>query len=284
MWKKATGSLLGILLMTACGARPSNSTPSTFINHTRHSDAQLQALWSAAQQTLSQQIDMNPLQRELYNSSPNIVPGDSRVWGVSPQQLAVSSQADVSSPTLLASTGMIRPDPTGLIACPQPCNVNYAPAYSLFAKPATRYAASWESSDRNFNALVQYEFENQILHALGYDTTWRWMRRNVFLETRVHQGFPTIYTNGIHDAGGVTSSRLCRELRNSSGFYDAARPSAQSALHTPVNELHSIQNKQLTNSFFPLTKKLQGVKHNCSLTVSEVFPVGAASGGQAKSP
>ena len=171
---KLTALIIGILVMTACGARPTGSTPSaSFINHTEHSDAQLDALWKAAQQTLSQQIDLNPLQRELYSSAPNIVPGDSRVWNISPQQLTVASQADVSSPTLLAATGMVRPDPTGLISCPQPCNVHYAPAYSLYAHHSTRYAASWESSDSNFNALVQYEFENQILHALRYDTTWR---------------------------------------------------------------------------------------------------------------
>jgi len=68
---------------------------------------------------------------------------------------------------------MVHPDPTGLIACPQPCNMHYAPAYSHYAQPATRYAASWESSESNFDALVRYEFENQILHSLGYDTTWR---------------------------------------------------------------------------------------------------------------
>jgi hypothetical protein len=33
-----------------------------------------------------------------------------------------------------------------------------------------------------------------------------------------------------------------------------------------------------------LTKKIEGVKQNRSLTVSQVFPVGAASGGQARSP
>jgi hypothetical protein len=126
-----------------------------------------------AQQTLSQQIDLNPLQRELYNSPPKVIPGDSRVWNTSPRQLAVASQADVSSPTLLAATGVVRPDPTGLISCPQPCNVHYAPAYSLYAQHSTRDAASWESTGSNFDALVQYEFENQILHALGYDTTSR---------------------------------------------------------------------------------------------------------------
>ena len=79
MGKKATGLLLSVLLMTACGGRPTDSTPNaSFINNTQHSTAQLQALWNAAQQTLSQQIDLNPLQRELYNSAPNIVPGDAR--------------------------------------------------------------------------------------------------------------------------------------------------------------------------------------------------------------
>jgi hypothetical protein len=174
MSKKATALLLSVIFMIACGGRPSDSSPTaSFINNTQHSDAQLQALWNAAQQTLSQHIDLNPLQRELYNSVPNIVSGDPRVWSTSPRQLSVASQPDVSSPTLLEATGMVRPDPTGLISCPQPCNVHYAPAYSLYAQHSTRYAASWESSDSNFDALLQYEFENQILHALGYDTTWR---------------------------------------------------------------------------------------------------------------
>jgi hypothetical protein len=60
--------------------------------------------------------------------------------------------------------------------------------------------------------------------------------------------------------------------------------SAQSSLHTPVNDLHLIEIKADTKLFFLLTQKIEGVKHNCTLTVSEVFPVGAASGGQARSP
>lgn len=144
-----------------------------FVNQTHHSDAQLSALWRAAQQTLSQQIDLNPLQRVLGNAPPQVLPGDPRVWNISPHQLLVGSQADVPAATLLAATGMQTSDPTGLIACPQPCNVHYAPAYSLYATPATHYAASWEASDSNFDFLVQYEFENQILNVLGYDLRWR---------------------------------------------------------------------------------------------------------------
>jgi hypothetical protein len=61
-------------------------------------------------------------------------------------------------------------------------------------------------------------------------------------------------------------------------------PAAPFLLHTPVKALHSIEFKAHTKSLFSLTQKIEGVKHNCSLTVSEVFPVGAASGGQARSP
>jgi hypothetical protein len=162
----------GIILLNGCGgAKP--VPPVGFVNHTQHSDAQLWALWQAAQYELSKQIDLNPLQRVLNHVPPQVVPGDPRVWSVSPHRLWVSAQPDVSAASLYASTGMNRADPTGLIACPQPCNVHYAPAYSLYTQPVSRYAASWESSENNFNFLVQYEFENQILKVLGYDVQWR---------------------------------------------------------------------------------------------------------------
>jgi hypothetical protein len=115
---------------------------------------------------------MNPLQRTLTNAPAQIL-GDPRVWNVSPRQLMVSSRQDVSSSALLAATGINRPNPTGLIACPQPCNVHYAAAYSLYGQNVSRYAASWEFAGNNFDALVQYEFENHILQALGYDMRWR---------------------------------------------------------------------------------------------------------------
>ena len=95
------------------------------------------------------------------------------MWRVSPRQLVVAAQADVSSAEFYAATGNQRSDPTGLIACPHPCNVHYAAAYSLFQKPTTRYAASWEPSESNFEYLLTYEFENQILNSMGYDMRWR---------------------------------------------------------------------------------------------------------------
>ena len=159
------------MLFYGCGNDPVAAIG--FVNHTRHSDAQLWHLWKAAQQNLAQQIDLNPLQRQVSNASADILPGDSRALSVSPRQVVVSSQPDISSSMLRAATGAVHADPTGLIECPQPCNVQFAPAYSLYKHPASRYAASWEFAGNNFDTLVEYEFENQILNALGYDTTWR---------------------------------------------------------------------------------------------------------------
>lgn len=161
------------LILSGCGGRVTPPVGFGFINQTKHSSAELQSLWQQAQQKLSQQIDLNPLEQEMNNAAPHILPGDARVWNISPHQLVVSSQPDISAAELYATTGTARTDPTGLISCPQPCNVTYAPAYSLYAQPATRYAASWEFSGNNFDVLVEYEFENQILNALGYDVRWR---------------------------------------------------------------------------------------------------------------
>jgi hypothetical protein len=159
------------MLFSGCGSGPESDVG--FINETQHSDAQLWSLWKAAQKNLSQQIDINPLQQQFSSAPPLILPGDPRVWKVSPHQLVVSAQPDVPSAILYATTGTNRPDPTGLIVCPDPCNVSYAAAYSMYSRPASHYAASWEFTGNNFAALVQYEFENQILKTLGYDMKWR---------------------------------------------------------------------------------------------------------------
>jgi hypothetical protein len=166
--------VIACVLLSGCGnsQKPEN-TDIGFVNLTQHSDAQLWSLWKAAQQSVSQHIDLNPLEQQLSNATPQMLAGDARALNVSPRQVVVSAQADISAATLYAATGTMHPDPTGLIACPQPCNVDYAPAYSLYAHPTTRYAASWEFEGNNFDQLVEYEFENQILSVLGYDTRWR---------------------------------------------------------------------------------------------------------------
>ena len=158
-------------MLLSCGTP--RQTRVGFLNQTQHSDAQLWAIWQTAQQNLTQQIDLNPLQRVFQNAPADIRPGDVRASNISPRQLRVAPQSDVLSPMLYEATGDLRPDPTGLVRCPQPCNVHYAPAYSLFQQPTVRYAASWEASESNFQHLLTYEFENQILNALGYNMEWR---------------------------------------------------------------------------------------------------------------
>lgn len=171
MGKKLCTALL-LMVLLGCGGHSTGPSAAGFINQTEHTDAELWALWSAAQQNLSQRIDLNPVQQVASGASPTILPGDPRALSVIPLQLTVTPEPDVSSAALFAATGMQRADPTGMIACPQPCNARFTSAYSRYAPEITRYAASWEWTP-SFTELLQYEFENQILFALGYDMTWR---------------------------------------------------------------------------------------------------------------
>lgn len=124
-------------------------------------------------QDLAQEVDLNPLQQSLYDAPADIRPGDTRALSAMPHQLLVAAQRDIASSVLFGATGVQRPDPTGLIACPQPCNVRFAAAYSLYPRQITQYAASWEFQGDNFSSLLKYEFENQILAELGYSLRWR---------------------------------------------------------------------------------------------------------------
>ena len=116
---------------------------------------------------------MNPLQRSSAGGAADIRPGDTRALEVMPHQFDVGAEPDISASVLLAATGLERPEPTGMIACPQPCNVRYAAAYSFYGRDLTRYAASWEDRDESFSFVLEYEFENQIMAALGYSLKWR---------------------------------------------------------------------------------------------------------------
>jgi hypothetical protein len=163
--------VLGIVLV-ACGGRP-EAAPAGFVNQTHHPDAALWTIWKAAQDTLAQEVDLNPLERSFSGAAADIRPGDPRALKIVPHQLNVTAEPDVSSATLAAATGEERDDPTGMIACPQPCNVRYAAAYSIYNRDITRYAVSWEDQGASFTFVLQYEFENQILAALGYSLKWR---------------------------------------------------------------------------------------------------------------
>ncbi|HWZ81203.1 MAG TPA: hypothetical protein VNW47_01185, partial [Terriglobales bacterium] len=135
-------ALFVTVVLLGCARNPRGPATPGFINQTLHSDADLQAIWKEAQQSVAQKIDLNPLQRLSNNVPEDARPGDSRAFNVEPNQLSVSPVADLSPEVLLAATGEQHADPTGLIACPQPCNVRYSAAYSFYQPELTRYAAS----------------------------------------------------------------------------------------------------------------------------------------------
>jgi hypothetical protein len=161
-----------VAALMGCGGLP-GQRPAGFVNQTHHSDAELLTIWKAAQETLAHEIDLNPLQRLSSGAAADIRPGDPRALTIQPHQLRVGPKQDVSSSVLLAASGLERDDPTGMIACPKPCNVGYAAAYSIYTGDITQYAASWEDQGESFNFVLEYEFENQILAALGYSLKWR---------------------------------------------------------------------------------------------------------------
>jgi len=171
--KRVLVAVVLTLLLLGCGGSPHSPVPAGFVNKTQHSDADLQAIWAEAQLSVAQQIDLNPLQRLPANVPPDTRPGDPRALNVQPQQLLVAAEQDVSSEVFFAATGNRRADPTGMIACPQPCNVRFSTAYSFYQPQLTKYASSWEFKGDNFSVILEYEFENHILSALGYDMTWR---------------------------------------------------------------------------------------------------------------
>jgi hypothetical protein len=156
------------LFLLGCGNGPGVSVVG-FLNATRHSDAELWQIWRQAQLSIATQIDLNPLQSAPHD----ILPGDARALSVPPHHLQVRPEQDISAQALFAETGILRASPTGLIACPQSCDARFAAAFSEYQPPSLTYAASWELSENNFGQLLQYEFENQILYALGYSVTWR---------------------------------------------------------------------------------------------------------------
>ena len=172
---RRTLRILGLLaVLVGCGGGVPPQAAPGFINQTSHADPELWAIWKQAQASIARQVNINALQTSLDGTPPDVRPGDPRVWQISPRRLTVTAEPDVSSATLFAATGVQRSDPTGMIACPEPCNVRFAAAYSRYSPVhLVAYASSWESDAQNFAAILEYEFENQIMYSLGYDMQWR---------------------------------------------------------------------------------------------------------------
>src|SRR5438046_6565777 len=136
--------VLACVWLAGCGGDFPSGLPTGIINQTQHSDTESWAIWKTAQQELAQEVDLNPLQQSLYDAPADIHPGDPRALSAMPHQLLVAAQPDVASTVLFGVTGVQRPDPTGPIACPAPCNVRFAAAYSLYPRRIPKHRTSSE--------------------------------------------------------------------------------------------------------------------------------------------
>lgn len=162
-------AFLLVALLTNCGA----ARPVGFVNETAtHSDAQLMQLWHQAQQNLSQQVYLNPVQHVVSGAPEELLPGDPRALTFSPRQITVRVVPDLTSDQLIIY-GVNRPAPTGMIVCPQPCDQRVGMAFSSPSRYRTNVAASWEHDEPEWDYIIMYEFENHILYGLGYDIPWR---------------------------------------------------------------------------------------------------------------
>src|SRR5580698_7354564 len=167
----SAGAALFLLatLLTSCGT----ARPVGFVNETAfHSDAQLMKLWHQAQQNISQQVYLNPVQHIVYGVPEVLLPGDSRALKFNPRMITIRVVADLTS-AQLSVYGVDLPAPTGMIVCPQPCDQGVTMAFSSPPRRSTHVAASREHNESEWDYIVVYEFENHILYGLGYDISWR---------------------------------------------------------------------------------------------------------------
>ena len=165
----AGAALLLAVLLASCGS----GLPVGFKNETAmHSDAQLMDSWHQAQQNLSRQVYLNPVQHIVYGVPEVLLPGDSRALKFNPRMITVRVVADLTS-AQLSVYGVDLPAPTGMIVCPQPCDQGVTMAFSSPPRRSTYVAASREHNESEWDYIVVYEFENHILYGLGYDVSWR---------------------------------------------------------------------------------------------------------------
>lgn len=167
--------------MFGCGAasqinRVDSTRADGLINQTQlHSGQQLQAIWTKAQQNLATKpIAINPSEHALHPEiAIRYLPADPRALTTQPKSVTIASVSDVSSAQLQSLTGAQRLDPTGLVPCDTQHGTVYAPACTDTSRYLTQFAASWEADEPNFEFIVEFEMENHILSALGYDLEWR---------------------------------------------------------------------------------------------------------------
>lgn len=138
------------------------SGPSTFIDHTRLTQAQITAEWKLAQQHVG--VD-GVFVNALDNPPTNFIV-DGRALSQQPSCTVVDSQPDVSAADLIKLTGDPRwKDPTNTIL------LGSQPVHSYVTVTST--PEDIVSADSGLEINLTYEMENILLHRLGYSTARR---------------------------------------------------------------------------------------------------------------
>jgi hypothetical protein len=156
-----------LLLLASCGGGSWGGSGARFVNRTGLAEAEFQALaeqkWKQAQAILAAQtIDLHAATPER---GPSIVPADARALQLEPHNVEVQSEPDVAAQQINNLPNCVRcpyEDPTGLI----PCRVGFCQAY-------LRNLCTIVVPESKPENMGQYEMENCILWALGYDVSGR---------------------------------------------------------------------------------------------------------------
>jgi len=150
------------MLVVSCGGQPDSVDQAgvDFVNRTTLSHEQLTARWKQAQE----QIAGIGVPLDVFSKPPTNYIRDSRALAISPRNVVVDSVPDI--PVSQLPSGLLPPgkkDPSGVIACSD-CAQYYVHSYVRLTKSPNVFSAA-----SLVEAAVKYEFENIILHQLGYD-------------------------------------------------------------------------------------------------------------------
>ena len=155
-WRQAA-LLLAVVWLIGCGGMPSEpantAAPRAFINRTSVSETVLTQAWSFAQINLTNNpILLNQLTVSTQGSTQVWAQPDARAMGLQPWGITVEEQPEGPQHAI-------------------PCSIGLCASYVTFSPDIVVASDYWLKTQPV--PVLQYEFENLMLHRLGYDVSKR---------------------------------------------------------------------------------------------------------------